>query len=117
MSDKRTIFVPKTENMNKTIASIIVMGVLAVGVPQQAYAVPSIEIVDNDFQTISLSISSENVLRVAGAAGQTLSIYNVTGVMVMTTRVDSSDKSYALNLPKGCYIVKVGKLVRKISIR
>ncbi|MDD3387351.1 MAG: secretion protein, partial [Prevotella sp.] len=28
-----------------------------------------------------------------------------------------ADKSYNLNLPKGCYIVKVGKVVRKVSIR
>ena len=35
----------------------------------------------------------------------------------MNVKVDSSEKSYPLNLPKGCYIVKVGKVVRKISIR
>ena len=46
-----------------------------------------------------------------------LQIYNVTGVCVMSLRVDGQDKRYNLNLPKGCYIVKVGKVVRKISIR
>ena len=46
-----------------------------------------------------------------------LKIYNVSGVCVMSLRVDGQDKRYNLNLPKGCYIVKVGKVVRKISIR
>ena len=45
-----------------------------------------------------------------------MQIYNVAGVRVMTVKIDSSDKTYNLNLPKGCYIVKVGKIVRKISI-
>ena len=35
----------------------------------------------------------------------------------MSFRVEGFDKRFELNLPKGCYIVKVGKTVRKISIR
>ncbi len=87
------------------------------GAPVSASAVPAIEIIDNDMQTITISVSDESVLHVTGAAGQTLYVYNVTGVRVMSIKVDGSDKSYTLNLPKGCYIVKVGKVVRKISIR
>ena len=48
--------------------------------------------------------------------GQVLYIYNVAGVCVMTLRVDSNDKRFDLNLAKGCYIVKVGRTVRKVSI-
>ena len=43
--------------------------------------------------------------------------YKVTGMKVMNIRVDGSDKSYHLNLPQGCYIVKVGNVVRKIALR
>lgn len=89
------------------------MGVL----PQTAKAASAIEIIDNETQQVGISISSEGVLRVTGASGQTLYIYNVTGVRVMSVKVDGADKNYNLNLPKGCYIVKVGKTVRKISIR
>ena len=46
-----------------------------------------------------------------------LYIYNVAGVRVMSFKVEGPDKRYELNLQKGCYIVKVGKVVRKISIR
>lgn len=80
-------------------------------------ATSAVEIVDNDFQAVAISVNSESVLRVTGAAGETLCIYNVTGVRVMSVKVDGADKSYNLNLPKGCYIVKVGKVARKISIR
>ena len=80
-------------------------------------ATSAVEFVDNDFQAITISINSESVLRVTGAAGEILYIYNITGVRVMSIKVDGADKSYSLNLPKGCYIVKVGKMVRKISIR
>ena len=49
---------------------------------------------------------SQTTLRVTGGAG----------VCVMTLRVDSNDKRFDLNLAKGCYIVKVGRTVRKVSI-
>lgn len=89
------------------------MGVL----PQTAKAAAAIEIIDNETQLVTIAVSSEGVLRVTGASGQTLYVYNVTGVRVMSVKVDGADKNYNLNLPKGCYIVKVGKTVRKISIR
>ena len=41
----------------------------------------------------------------------------MAGVRVMSVKVEGADKRIELNLPKGCYIVKVGKLVRKISIQ
>ena len=59
---------------------------------------------------------SQNILRITGGVGQVVYIYNVTGVCVMSMRVDSNDKRFDLNLYRGCYIVKVGKTVRKISV-
>lgn len=80
-----------------------------------AGAGPAVEIVENDLQAVSIRLTG-NELRITGAAGEMMQIYNVAGVRVMTVKIDSSDKTYNLNLPKGCYIVKVGKIVRKISI-
>lgn len=80
-----------------------------------AGAVPAVMIVENDPQVVSIRLT-DNDLRITGAAGEMLQVYNVAGVRVMTVKIDSSDKTYNLNLPKGCYIVKVGKIVRKISI-
>lgn len=76
----------------------------------------SIEIIEQNLQSIDISVTG-SILHVTGAAGENLYVYNVTGVRVKSIRIDSNDKRYDLNLPKGCYIVKVGKVVRKISIR
>lgn len=100
----------------KIFASILLAGIMAVSVPTMAMAAASIEIIEQENQKISISVSG-SVLRVTGADGEALHVYNITGVRVMSIKVDGYDKSYTLNLPKGCYIVKVGKTVRKISIR
>lgn len=84
--------------------------------PLSATASQGIEIVDNSVQGISIVYSS-SILRVTGAEGEVMQVYNVAGVRVMSVKVEGADKSYELSLPKGCYIVKVGKYVRKISIR
>ena len=65
---------------------------------------------------ISLSIISGTV-HVSGAMGEDLEIFNLTGAKVCTVHIDSNDKSFSLNVPKGCYLVKVGKIIRKISVR
>jgi len=103
--------------MTKKILSTFLLVLFMVGSPLHIAAAPTIEILENDFQNITISVNDESVLHVTGAAGQALYIYNITGVRVMSIKVDGSDKSYNLNLPKGCYIVQVGKVVRKISIR
>lgn len=102
--------------MKKRILTIFISALLMIGVPVVSYSFSAIEIVENDFQTIAVSIN-ESTLHVTGANGQTLYIYNVAGVRVMSIKVEGADKYYELNLPKGCYIVKVGKVVRKISIK
>lgn len=89
---------------------------LSVGAAAPMQARTATDLIEQDFQTASISVVG-NVLHVTGAEDELLSIYNVTGVRVMSVKVDGSDKRYTLNLPKGCYIVKVGKLVRKVSIR
>lgn len=102
--------------MMKRIFTIFFSAALLIGIPQVAKAETSIEIIDADFQPISISIN-ENILHVVGANGQVLHIYNVAGVRVMSVKVEGQDKRIELNLPKGCYIVKVDKMVRKISIK
>ena len=100
----------------KRILTILFSAVLILSVPTISKAVVAVEIIDNDIQTISISIA-ESTLHVVGANGQVLQIYNVAGICVMNIKVEGMDKRYELNLPKGCYIVKVGKVTRKISIR
>lgn len=104
--------------MKKTLLLIILSLSFAVAVPVAVKAERMIEIIetgDIDLDGITVSIN-HNVLHVSGAAGQTLQIYKITGVGVMSVKVDSDDKYYTLDLAKGCYIVKIGKIARKISI-
>lgn len=65
---------------------------------------------------VHLSVS-ETALHVSNANGETLYIYNILGVKVASFKIDSDDKQLGLSLPTGCYILKVGKMVRKISIK
>ena len=89
---------------------------LSFALPTTVKAHTSLEMIEQDIHNVSISVYG-SVLRIEGANDEMLQIYNVTGVCVMSIRVDGQDKRYNLNLPKGCYIVKVGKVVRKISIR
>lgn len=73
--------------------------------------------IENEISAISVNVQSATI-HVKNAASMTLDIYNVTGVKVYSLRIDSSDKSFELsNLQKGCYIIKIGKFVRKIYIK
>ena len=100
---------------NKIFAAVLSLMML-VAVPATVSAATAIEIIDNEIQTISVSVS-ESVLHVTGANGEVLHIYNVTGMKLMSVRVEGQDKKIEINLPKGCYIVKVGKVVRKSYIK
>ncbi len=60
--------------------------------------------------------TKNNQVRVQNAEGLTLDIYNVAGVKVATYRVDSDDKTVTLNLNRGIYIAKVGKVARRINL-
>ncbi len=102
--------------MTRKFLLLIFSAALVLGTPVATYAAQAVEIIDNDFQNINVSVS-EQTLRVTGANGQMLFIYNVAGVRVMSLKIEGADKLIDLNLPKGCYIVKVGKVVRKISIK
>lgn len=57
-----------------------------------------------------------NRAHITNADGKTLEIYNLTGVRVAFIPIDGNDKQLPLNLTRGCYIMKVGKVVRKITI-
>ena len=104
-------------NMKKLLLSVFLfMAVSAI----QAFAAPDYHFLNNfNFvdmvQETQISMSG-NVLRVIDAAGQNVEVFNVTGVRVFCKRVESNDQSFQLGLTRGCYIVKVGRVVRKVNI-
>ncbi len=95
---------------------IIAFSLLLVGAPLSLMAQSERDDIETEMSAVSLSVNGTKA-HISGADGETLEIYNLTGVKVATIRIDSNDKTLNLNLSKGCYILKVGKVVRKISIR
>lgn len=95
---------------------ILVLSLLIAGAPIGLMAQMERDEVETEFSAITLSVNGPKV-RISGAEGETLEVYNLTGVKVASIRIDSNDKTLTLSLQRGCYILKVGKLVRKISIR
>ena len=100
---------------NKILAFIFAVA-MGAAVPIVAVADTSIEIIDTDIQTINVAVT-ESTIHVTGANGQVMHVYNVTGMKLMSVKIEGQDKKVEINLPKGCYIVKVGKVVRKIYIK
>ena len=84
-------------------------------------AVPSIahmqmdEPIEAELEAVTLTIQ-EGKAHITNADGKTLEIYNLTGVRVARIRIDGNDKQITLNLTRGCYIMKVDKVVRKVTI-
>ena len=66
-------------------------------------------------EDITISINGQTVT-INGAQGQTLEVISLTGRKLMTVRIDSPAQRIELNVPKGCYILKIGKFVRKVSL-
>ena len=84
-------------------------------------AVPSIahmqmdEPIEAELEAVTLTIQ-DNRAHITNADGKTLEIYNLTGVRVARIRIDGNDKQITLNLTRGCYIMMVDKVVRKVTI-
>ena len=72
--------------------------------------------VENEVSQVGVTVNN-NTVRVQNADGSTLEIYNVLGVKVSSIKIDSTDKTIILNLPKGCYILKVENVARKIALK
>ena len=74
---------------------------------------PGIEqVLDDD---TNILVSGQSVL-VTGGQGQTLEVVSLTGRRVMAVKIETPSQKVELNIPKGCYILKIGKIVRKVSI-
>nr|WP_320976706.1 T9SS type A sorting domain-containing protein [Bacteroides intestinalis] len=59
-----------------------------------------------------------NRVRVQNAEpGSQMEVYNIVGVKLTTIRIDSTDVTVQVNLPKGYYIFKIGNVVRKVVIK
>jgi hypothetical protein len=102
--------------MVKKILLISLVSALFLCVPINSRAQSLKADIEDVQSSVTISVN-ESTLHITGAAGLTLQIFNITGVSISQIKIDSADKHIELNLQKGCYILKIGKLVRKISIK
>ena len=66
---------------------------------------------------ITISVN-ESTVHIKNADKKIVQIFNLTGVEVKRIAVDSPSKTIDLsNLPKGCYIIKIGNVARKVYLR
>lgn len=79
-------------------------------------AIPELGVFEQVDEKITISVNQSTVT-VLGASGQTLQIVSLTGNHVASFKIESPAQRIELNIPKGCYIFKVGSVVRKVTIR
>lgn len=104
--------------MTKYILTTIMMALLTLCAPVQVRAYAAIEIIENDLQPTAANITvNGGSIRVSGANGKIMYVYNLAGVRIHSIKVEGADRTYDLNLSKGCYIIKVGTTVRKVSLK
>lgn len=101
--------------MKKYLLSLSIFALTAAVIPTTTMA--AIDLIEMNSAETSIDYVGRT-LHIENGQGEVLRIYDVTGVAIMTIKVTSASQRVELsNLSKGCYIVKVGKLVRKISIK
>lgn len=105
--------------MTKRLLFFIVSGLLAWFTPMTVSADPfyMAGVMEISVEQEPEVTYSDGTLMISGAEGCTLEIVSLTGKKVLTVEITSPAQKIELNIPKGCYIVKVGKVVRKVSVR
>ena len=91
----------------------LLMGVTPVAMRAALMDPAAVEQTDSQ---IGISVSDQ-VVTVTGAQGETLEVVSLTGRQVMSVKIENAVQRIELNISKGCYILKVGKVVRKIQVR
>lgn len=74
------------------------------------------DVIEDEMQSVSITVKEGNV-KVSNAQGQKLEIFNLAGVRITAVALESEEASVKLNLSRGCYILKVGKTVRKVNVK
>lgn len=102
--------------MTKYLLSILFAAALLMGSQASVKADPIVEVNTIDFNQVTINYIN-GVLHVTGASGSVVTVYNIVGQKVYEGKIDSNDKRIELSLPSNCYIVKVGQVARKISVK
>lgn len=107
--------------MKQSLLTFIIVSLFVIGVPAAVSAGEAQWSVAPEMGvgaggTVSIAVDRSSVV-VKGAEGKTLQVVSLAGKSVMTVLIESVVQRVELNLPQGCYIVKVGSVVRKVTLR
>ena len=103
-------------HMRKNILILSMMAFLAVPAAASTMVLEERGVAEMIEEPITLNVDG-NAVTVTGAQGQKLIVVSLTGRQVAEYRIDSPAQRIELNLTKGCYVLKVGNVVRKVSVR
>jgi len=67
--------------------------------------------------TLSVIQTGKTLQLQNATVGEKMEVLSIVGVRIVEKKIESSNQSYTLELPKGYYIVKIGTAVRKISVK
>ena len=102
--------------MTKRLLIYSLTVLMAVSFPLTVMAADVEMFASEQVDDISITVNGQSVL-VTGAQGLTLEVVSLTGRRVASYKIESPAQRIELNIPKGCYILKIDKVVRKVSIR
>lgn len=103
--------------MTRRILITSLFSAMLMTVPVSGYSVSSdMGVFEQVDEKISINVSQSTVT-VIGGSGLTLQIVSLTGNHVASYKIESPAQRIELNIPKGCYIFKIGSVVRKVTIR
>src|SRR5690554_4817259 len=71
----------------------------------------------NGQDSLSVKFSGSRLIVENLPKDNVLEVYNIMGTKVYTRRINSGTNEYQLTLPRGYYIIKIGKFTKKIAVR
>ena len=104
--------------MKKKLIILTAVASLMLGTPVMAAPMVMEMGVAEQIEEAAPTINVEGrTVSITGANGMTLEVVSLTGRAVASYKIESPAQRLELNLPKGCYILKIGKTVRKVTVR
>ena len=97
----------------KTFIITLLATILAL--PVASWAQVEKDGIEADVQMVQVNVSGSRI-HITGASGLSFEVYNLSGVRVLSMTIDNDEKVINLHLSRGCYLLKVGKVVRKVNI-
>lgn len=74
-------------------------------------------VVEDSKDEIRLTVAGKKLIVENLPEEEVIEIFSVFGVKVHSLRVSAGTNEYQLNLSKGYYILRMGKLVKKVTIK